>query len=257
MRILAIGDVTSQGGLDHLRKSLWGVRRANNIDFCIVNGENASFITGISPEGAEELIKSGADAVTGGNHTMHNKATYTALDERCELLRPINFGDTAPGHGYSILDSGGYRMLVINALGRVHIEPQLDSFYGYIDRLLSREEGRYDFAILDLHAEATGEKLAAAYAYDGKINIIFGTHTHVPTADYRILPRGTGYVSDLGMCGESGGILGMDPEVVEARMRSGLPHKFKAAGGAPEADGVIFDLDTASGRVTAIERIKF
>ena len=257
MRILAIGDVTSQGGLEHLRKSLWGVRHAKNIDFCIVNGENASFITGISPDGAEELIKSGADAVTGGNHTMHNKATYTALDEREELIRPINFGDTAPGHGYSILDCGGYRILVINALGRVHIEPQLDSFYGYIDRLLRREEGRYDFAVLDLHAEATGEKLAAAYAYDGKINIIFGTHTHVPTADYRILPRGTGYVSDLGMCGESGGVLGMDPEVVEARMRSGLPHKFKVAEGAPEADGVIFELDTASGRVTAIERIKF
>ena len=257
MRILAIGDVTSQGGLEHLRKSLWAVRRANKIDFCIVNGENASFITGISPDGAEELIKSGADAITGGNHTMHNKATYTALDEREELLRPINFGDTAPGHGYSILDCEGYRILVINALGRVHIEPQLDSFYGYIDRLLRREEGRYDFAVLDLHAEATGEKLAAAYAYDGKINIVFGTHTHVPTADYRILPNGTGYVSDLGMCGESGGVLGMDPEVVVARMRSGLPHKFKAAGGAPEADGVIFDLDTASGKVTAIERIKF
>ena len=257
MRILAIGDVTSSGGLDHLRKSLWGVRRANKIDFCIVNGENASFITGISADGAEELIKSGADAITGGNHTMHNKATYTALDEREELLRPINFGDTAPGHGYSILNCEGYRILVINALGRVHIEPQLDSFYGYIDRLLSREEGRYDFAVLDLHAEATGEKLAAAYAYDGKINIIFGTHTHVPSADYRILPNGTGYVSDLGMCGESGGVLGMDSEVVVARMRSGLPHKFKAAGGVPEADGVIFDLDTTSGRVTAIERIKF
>ena len=257
MRILAIGDVTSPCGLDHLRKSLWGVRREKNIDFCIVNGENASFITGISPDGAEELIKSGADAITGGNHTMHNKATYTALDEREELIRPINFGDTAPGHGYSILDCEGYRMLVINALGRVHIEPQLDSFYGYIDRLLRREEGRYDFAVLDLHAEATGEKLAAAYAYDGKINIIFGTHTHVPTADYRILPNGTGYVSDLGMCGESGGVLGMDPEVVVARMRSGLPHKFKPADGAPEADGVIFDLDTASGKVTAIERIKF
>ena len=257
MRILAIGDVTSPCGLEHLRKSLWSVRRANKIDFCIVNGENASFITGISPDGAEELIKAGADAITGGNHTMHNKATYTALDEREELLRPINFGDRAPGHGYAILDCGGYRILVINALGRVHIEPQLDSFYTYIDRLLSREEGRYDFAVLDLHAEATGEKLAAAYAYDGKINIIFGTHTHVPTADYRILPNGTGYVSDLGMCGESGGVLGMDPEVVEARMRSGLPHKFKVAHGAPEADGVIFDLDTSSGRVTAIERIKF
>ena len=257
MRILAIGDVTSQGGLDHLKRNLWAFRRANKIDFCVVNAENASFITGVSPEGAEELIKSGADAVTGGNHTMHNKATYTTLDEREEMIRPINFGIDAPGHGYSILDCLGYRLLVINALGRVHIEPQLDSFYGYIDRLLEREEGRYDFALLDLHAEATGEKLAAGFAYDGKINVIFGTHTHVPTADMQILPKGTGYVSDLGMCGESGGVLGMDPEVVVAKMRSGMPYRFRAALGAPSADGVIFTLDTSSGRILEIERVKF
>ena len=257
MRILAIGDVTSQAGLEHLRKSLWNIRREKNIDFCIVNGENASFITGISPDGADELIKSGADAVTGGNHTMHNKATYTALDEREELLRPINFGDTAPGHGYAILDCAGYRMLVINALGRVHIEPQLDSFYGYIDRLLSREEGKYDFALLDLHAEATGEKLAVGHSYDGKINVIFGTHTHVQTADEQILPRGTGYITDVGMCGESGGILGMNPELVVERMRTKIAHKFQAASGAVVATGALFTLDTSSGRVSSVERIRF
>lgn len=256
MRILAIGDVTSPAGLEHLKKNLWSFRKREKIDFCIVNGENASFITGISPDAADELIKAGADAITGGNHTMHNKATYTALDTRDELLRPINFGAGAPGHGYAILDCLGYRMLVINALGRVHIEPQLDSFYGYIDRLLAREEGRYDFAILDLHAEATGEKLAAAYAYDGRINIVFGTHTHVPTADLRILPGGTGYVSDLGMCGECGGVLGMDAEVVVEKMRSSLPIKFKVASGECEADGVIFDLDTSSGKIKSLERIK-
>lgn len=257
MRILAIGDVTSPAGLEHLKKNLWSFRKKEKIDFCIVNGENASFITGISPEGADELLKAGADAITGGNHTMHNKATYTALDEREELLRPINFGADAPGHGYAILDCLGYRIMVINALGRVHIEPQLDSFYGYIDRLLAREEGRYDFAVLDIHAEATGEKLAAAYAYDGKINVVFGTHTHVPTADLRILPNGTGYVSDLGMCGESGGVLGMDAEVVVKRMRSSLPIRFKAADGACEADGVIFEIDTNSGKTKALKRVKF
>lgn len=257
MRILAIGDVTSQGGLEHLKKNLWSFRKTKKIDFCIVNGENASFITGISPDGADELIKAGADAITGGNHTMHNKATYTALDEREELLRPINFGPDAPGHGYSILDCLGYRIMVINALGRVHIEPQLDSFYGYIDRLLAREDGKYDFAVLDLHAEATGEKLAAAHAYDGRINIVFGTHTHVPTADLKILPNGTGYVSDLGMCGESGGVLGMDAQVVVAKMRSSLPIKFKPSSGVCEADGVVFDLDTTSGRVKSLERVKF
>ena len=257
LKILAIGDVTSSAGLEHLYKNLWRFRKENRIDFCIVNGENASFITGISPDGAEELLRSGADVITGGNHTMHNKATYTMLDEREEMLRPINFGDDAPGHGYTVVDCMGYRMLVINALGNVHIEPNLDSFYPYIDRLLVREEGNYDFAILDIHAEATGEKLAAAFAYDGRINVVFGTHTHVPTADLTLLPRGTGYVSDLGMCGESGGVLGMDPDCVVKRMRTHLPYKFAAASGAPSADGVVFTLDTSSRRVTAIERVKF
>ncbi len=256
LRILAIGDITSPAGLEHLKKNLWRAREKFKIDFCVVNGENASFITGISPEGAEELLRSGADAVTGGNHTMHNKATYTMLDECEGLLRPINFGAEAAGHGYSILDCSGYKILVINALGNVHIEPNLDSHYPFIDRVLEREEGRYDFAVLDLHAEATGEKLATAYAYDGKINIVFGTHTHVPTADYRILPEGTGYVSDLGMCGESGGVLGMEPSMIVKRMRSHLPYKFAPASGPCEADGVIFTLDTNDGRVTEIERIK-
>lgn len=257
MRILAIGDVTGQGGIEHLKKNLWSFREKEKIDFCIVNGENASFITGISPEGAEELLRAGADVITGGNHTMHNKATYTALDEEAGLLRPVNFGDEAPGHGYTVVDCLGYKMLVINAMGRVHIEPQLDSHYGYIDRLLAREAGKYDFSILDLHAEATGEKLATGYAYDGKINIIFGTHTHVPTADDTVLPNGTGYVTDLGMCGESGGVLGMDKDSVILRMRSSLPHKFKAASGPVVADGVIFTLDTSSGRVTGTERVRF
>ena len=173
------------------------------------------------------------------------------------MLRPINFGDAAPGKGYVIADALGYRMLVINAMGNVHIEPNLDSPFGFIDRVLVREEGRYDFAVLDIHAEATGEKLAVGYAYDGKINVIFGTHTHVQTADGQILPRGTGYITDVGMCGESGGIIGMDAETVVARMRSHLPHKFKAAEGEVIADGAIFELDTASGRVTSVRGVRF
>lgn len=257
LKILAIGDVTSPAGVEHLKRNLWKFREENKIDFCVVNGENASFITGISPELAETLLRSGADCITGGNHTMHNKKSYTFMDEHDEIIRPINFGESAAGRGYTVLDANGYRILVINAMGNVHVEPNLDSPFPYIDRVLKYEEGRYDFSILDIHAEATGEKLAVGYAYDGLINIIFGTHTHVKTADGQILPNGTGYITDVGMCGERGGIIGMDPSVVVERMRSHLPVPFKAACGACRADGVIFTLDTSRGVVTDVESVEF
>ena len=257
MKILVIGDVTSPSGIEHLKRNLWKFREANKIDFCVVNAENASFITGISPELAEVLLRAGADCITGGNHTLRNKRAYTYLDDTAQILRPINFGDSAPGRGYTILEALGYRMLVINALGRVHIDPVLDSPFNFIDRVLREESGRYDFAILDFHAEATGEKLAVGYAYDGKINIIFGTHTHVQTADGQILPCGSGYITDVGMCGETGGVLGMDADTVVLRMRSNLPHPFKSASGKCRADGVIFTLDTATGKVTDIKPTSF
>ena len=257
MRILAIGDVTSEGGVKHLEDKLWQIRRDERINFCIVNGENASFITGASAEIAERIFMAGADCITGGNHTLRNKAAYSYLENTEAILRPINF-EGAVGHGYVILEAGnGYKILVISAMGNVYIEPTLDNPYGYIDRALKREEGRYDFAVLDIHAEATGEKLAIGYNYDGRINVVFGTHTHVQTADEQILPRGTGYITDLGMCGESGGVLGMDADVVIKRMRTRLPEKFVSSKGACEATGAIFDLDEKSGRVTAVRRIKF
>ena len=257
MKLLVIGDVTSRGGIMHLKKNLWRVRQEENVDFCIVNGENASFITGISEELAEELFAAGADVITGGNHTMHNTRAYTYLDDKNAILRPINFGDGAPGHGYAIVDGAGFRVLVINALGCVHIEPCLDSPYPFIDKALAAAEGKYDYSVLDFHSEATGEKLAMGYAYDGKINVIFGTHTHVPTADETILPSGTGYITDVGMCGESGGILGLDTESTVMRMRTHIPQKYTAASGAPFANAALFTLDNSSEKVTEIERFTF
>ncbi len=257
MRILAIGDITSPGGVEHIRAKLWKFRTENRIDFCIVNAENAGLITGASPASADILFASGADCLTGGNHTLRNRSVHTYLDDTEAMLRPINFGADAPGHGYAILDADGYKLLVINAMGNVGIEPVLDNPYSYIDRVLEREKGRYDFAVLDIHAEATGEKAAIGYAYDGRINVIFGTHTHVPTSDEIILPHGTGYITDIGMCGESGGVLGMDAELVVRKMRTRVPERFLAAKGPCIATGAIFDLDTQSGRVKEIKRIKF
>ena len=256
VKILAIGDVTSPGGLMHLEKNLWSVRREHGIDFCVVNGENASFITGIAREGAEILLRSGADVITGGNHTMQNFSALEMLDEVNEVIRPLNYGEKAPGKGYCIVDTGKCRVLVINVMGNVHIEPQLDAPYAFVEGVLRRERGNYDIAILDIHAEATGEKLSVAHNFDGRINVIFGTHTHVPTADCTVLPRGTGYVTDLGMCGESGGILGMDISTVLYKMKTKMPGKFRCADGTPFADGVIFELD-GDGRAVLVKRIKF
>ena len=257
MRVLAIGDVTSPGGVAHLEKHLWRVRRENRIDLCIVNAENASVVYSYTPEQAERLLLAGADVLSGGNHTMRQRASLRILEENEALLRPINYGADAPGRGYTVLSVGGVRVMVICAMGNVHIEPTLDAPFAFIERALEREEGNYDLALLDIHAEATGEKLAVAFAFDGKISAVFGTHTHVPTADLRILPGGTGYVSDLGMCGESGGILGMEAAGVVKKMRSHLPDRFVPATGEVQADGVIFDIDEASGHTRSLGRISF
>ena len=257
MRILAIGDVTSPAGLNYLCKNLNRIRKEKNIDFCIVNGENASFISGINGEGADRLLVSGADVITGGNHTLQAGGIGEYLDSRSDVLRPVNYGGYAAGRGYSVIDIGRARVLVVNAMGNSYIEPVLDNPYNYIDKALRECRGEYDIAVMDIHAESTGEKLALAFNYDGVFSVIFGTHTHVPTADGRILPAGTGYISDLGMCGESGGIMGMDPATVLVKMKARLPGRFKAASGPVEADGVIFTVDDATKKTVDIERIRF
>ena len=256
MKILAIGDVTSVTAADYLSSRLWKYREENSVDFVIVNAENAGFITGASPEVAQKLLRGGADCLTGGNHTLRNRQTHTYLEETREMLRPINFGDGVPGRGYAIIDSVGRRVLVISAMGTVHIEPSLDSPYPYIDRVLEEQKGRYDVAVMDIHAEATGEKLALANAYDGKINVIFGTHTHVMTADECILPRGTGYITDVGMCGESDGILGIDKDTVIESMRTHMPPRFKVASGPVECTGALFTLDNLTYKVKEVKKVK-
>ena len=256
MKILAIGDITSPKGAEHLEKNLWRIRREYSIDFCVVNGENASLISSISKDAAESLLLSGADVITGGNHSLQNKAAYSFMDDSVAVLRPVNFGDGAPGRGFGIFDGAGYRILVINAMGNVHIEPNLDSPFRYIEAVLKECEGKYDYSILDLHAEATGEKYAIAHEFDGKINAIFGTHTHVQTADEQVLPCGTGYITDVGMCGENGGILGIEKNTIIYRMKNHLPSKFIAASGEAVANGVIFDIGS-DGVCKSVVRISF
>ncbi len=253
-RVLMVGDVLTPAAADFLARVLWRYRRENAIDFVIVNGENASFLGGISGEAAERLLAGGADCITGGNHTLQTRSAFRLLEEGRAMLRPLNYPDGAPGTGYTILPAGSARILVLSALGCVYMEPGIPDPLPMIERILSREAGNFDLSILDLHAEATGEKLTAAHALDGRLSAVIGTHTHVPTADEQILPRGTGYLSDVGMCGPSGGILGVKSEVMIRRTRTHLRVPYAPAEGRIYANAVVLELDEESGKCRSITR---
>lgn len=255
-RYMAIGDVTSPRAAIALAAELWNIRRTHHIDFLAVNAENAGFIVGPTPDVALRLLDSGADVLTGGNHTLQSMALQGLLERDTRVLRPANYPDAAPGSGYAVLDGKGYRILVMSLLGRVHMDPPLDSPFFTAERILSREEGKYDLAFIDFHAEATGEKTAFGAYMDGRVSAVYGTHTHVPTADTVVLPEGTGYVSDIGMCGADGGILGVDRKTVLDRYLSGIPTRFSAADGSFYADAVVFSVDESCGRTLSVERLR-
>ena len=256
LRIMTIGDVTSPTAASALADKLWEIRRAHRIDFLAINPENAGFIIGPSADTAKMLLDRGADLLTGGNHTLQNQSLHALLDSDERLIRPANLPAEAPGAGYTILSANGYRLLAVNVLGRVEMEPVSDSPFAAIEKILTREEGNYDLAILDVHAEASGEKVALGVHFDGRFAAIYGTHTHVPTADLTVLPLGTGYVSDVGMCGASGGILGISKESVLRFHLKGIPTRYAVAEGELFADAVIFTVDPAENKCTALERVR-
>ena len=239
MRILAIGDVVGDRAVSYLEEHLWDVRRANRVDFVVANGENAAEIRGLNAAQAARLLAAGVDAITLGNHTYGQKDLYPVLEAERRIVRPANFPPQAPGMGYTILPSDGGRVLVMNVCGRVFMEAYADPF-ATVEKILRREAGNYDVSLLDVHAEATSEKLAIAHSFDGKIDVVFGTHTHVPTADEQILPRGTAYQSDLGMTGPVDGILGVSTEAVLEKFRSLMPVRFSTSAGTVRANATLF-----------------
>ncbi|MDY4897329.1 MAG: TIGR00282 family metallophosphoesterase [Eubacteriales bacterium] len=256
MKILAIGDVVGQVTLPYLRQRLWNKRHELSVDFVIANGENVTDIHGISPQDAGQLLDCGVDVITTGNHVWSRRDTYALIDESPVILRPANYPASCPGEGAKTVRIGGWRILCLNIMGEVYMEA-LASPFDTLDRILERERGRYDFSVLDIHAEATSEKLALARYFDGRINVIFGTHTHVPTADGQVLPGGTGYITDLGMSGPTGGIIGTDVQCVIDRFRTKMPQRFKLAGGPVAVMGALFELDTDTGRVLNVTRVTF
>ena len=256
MRILALGDVVGTAAVAYLSEHLWKFRDREKIDAVIVNGENASEIRGLSARDASALLSAGADVITLGNHAFGIRDLYPFLEDSDDVIRPANYPPQAPGAGYTVKEVCGWRMLCINVSGRVYLDP-LSSPFDTVDRILDREKGNYDFAVMDIHAEATSEKLALAHYFDGRIGAIFGTHTHVPTADTRVLKKGSGYVTDLGMCGPVDGIIGTCAENVIDRFRFMMPTRFEVAGGEIEAMGVIFEIDPSKNRTLEVKRISF
>ena len=255
MKILAIGDIVGVRAIEYLRQNLWKLRDRLKIDLVIANGENDSEIHGLSASDAGAILDAGADLITMGNHTWSRRDLYDFLDNNPDrIIRPANYPSASPGYGYATVDVNGYKVLCMNAQGLAYMEPLSDPFEA-VEYILAREDGSYDISILDFHAEATSEKYAMGRVFDGKINIIFGTHTHVPTADEQILPGGTAYVTDLGMTGPRNGILGTDASRVLRKMRDHMPAQFIVADGEIKADAVLFTLDGC--KVTKIERVTF
>lgn len=256
MKILCLGDVVGPAAVDRLCKSLYQVRKERKIDFVMLNGENADAGNGISKDTAERLLAAGVDVITGGNHIFQKRDIYHFLDDEERILRPANYPDAVAGKGYTILDVCGWRILVINVQGTVFMDP-IDCPFRTVEKILDRCKGKYDLSLMDIHAEATSEKIALARFFDGKIDMIVGTHTHVPTADAKILPAGSGYVTDLGMCGVTESALGVDINCIIQRLRYKIPTKFELARGNVTFQGVEFVKTPQKAGVDFVSRVEF
>lgn len=258
MKILAIGDIVGQRSVSHLSAHLWKLRERLGADLVVANSENASEIHGLNARDAQAILDAGVDLITLGNHAFGSRDIGPFLDDHAhEIIRPANYPALCPGMGCAVRTAGGRRILCMNVSGTTFLDP-LDDPFATVDRLLKNHAGQYDLALLDIHAEATSEKLAIAHYLDGRVQVIFGTHTHVTTADERVMPHGTGYITDLGMTGPENGILGTDAEAVLYKMRTHMPTRFKVADGPIVAHAALFTLeDAAPHRCTAVERVVF
>lgn len=254
VNVLAIGDVVGSVGCRFLREKLPALKKQENIDLVIANGENSADGNGITPSSAEHLFTSGVDVITAGNHTFRRRESYSKFDECPSLIRPANYPEgTTPGRGYTVFDLGRMRAAVINLMGCMYMEP-LDDPYKVIDGILKKLDTK--IIILDFHAEATAEKLALAYYLDGRISAMFGTHTHVQTADERILPHGTGYITDAGMTGPTESVLGVKSELAIKKFREKLPVRFETDTGKCHADCIKFTIDEKTGHTIFLKKIK-
>ena len=251
-KVLAVGDVVGGPGMDRICRSLRFLKRKTGADFVVVNGENAS-VVGITPTQAEDILDAGADVITMGNHTFGKREIVDYMDESERIIRPANYAPQAPGRGWGVFDSCAGSVAVIDLQGRVNMDYTPDNPFLAIEKILKEVDTNLIF--VELHAEATSEKLAMGYMLDGRISALWGTHTHVPTADAQVLPKGTGYVTDLGMTGPKISVLGIRPELSIAKFRGDLPERYQWAKGPTKMEAVLFTIDTATGLCRKAERV--
>lgn len=253
MKILAVGDIVGENGLKKAKEIVPKLKKEENIDFIIVNGENSAGGMGITEKLFKEMLQFGADVVTMGNHTWGKKDIFSFIDHP-QLIRPANYPKGVVGKGYTIRECKGKKVAVINLMGRTDMNVLSENPFIKISEILDEIKDKSDITILDFHAEATAEKIAMGYYLDGKVNIIFGTHTHVQTADEKILENGTAYITDIGMTGPEISVIGMDVGVSLKRFETTLPERYKLAQGDCVLNGCIFEIDDNTCRTMNIER---
>ncbi len=253
MNILCIGDVVGSQGCQFLRSHLPALTKTQGIDLVIANGENSADGNGITPASAEYLLDSGVDVITTGNHSFRRRECYDYYDTCETLLRPANYPAGAPGKGLCVVDLGRVQVAVINLMGTVYLE-SLPCPFETLEKLLKTPD-LPKLCVVDFHGEATGEKRAMGFFADGRVTALFGTHTHVQTADETILPHGTGYLTDAGMTGVIDSVLGVKPEIIIGKLRTKMPARFDWAKGPCKMDCVLFSADQRTGLCTGVERL--
>ncbi len=255
MRVLFIGDIVGRPGRTALAKSLPGLRREYRPAFVIANAENAAGGMGITRDTAAELLEAGVDVLTTGNHIWKHREAASLASEEPRLLRPANYPSAAPGRGAGVFTAaGGESVGVVNLLGRTFMRP-VDCPFLAADREIGALRGKASVVVVDMHAEATSEKQAMGWYLDGRVSAVVGTHTHVQTADERILPWGTAYLTDVGMTGPRDSILGVEVKPIIARFLSGMPARFRVAGGPVMLGAAVIDIEPETGRATSIVRV--
>ena len=252
MRILAVGDIVGENGVKKAISVLNNIKEEKNIDFIIVNGENAAGGMGITKKIFDSLIFAGADVITMGNHTWGKKDIFSFFDDE-KIIRPANYSKGVVGKGYNIYSCKNKKIAVINLIGRTSMGVLSENPFLVAKEIVEKIRNEVDIIVVDFHAEATAEKIALAYYLDGKVNVLFGTHTHVQTADEQVLPNGTAYITDIGMTGPKKSIIGMDVEASLKRFETSLPERYKLANGECIFNSVIFEINDETNQIKSIE----